>query len=175
MCSAFIPCRFERCQMRSSVSPLHSSSWTSSDHSCSCSGVSLLIMTLISVLKPQPESPSVAKWIVTPAVPSSPPAFPSRYSQPASCRETGDRVSVLWPGGAGGSPYPGHQGTASQSRPRGTDHSFWSGSAHSKELSPDVSTSTAFPLFPTFNPISFKNMDLFWRYNAKTTQTVPGL
>lgn len=105
-CSAFIPCRFEKCQTRLSASPPSSSGWTSRDHSCSCSGASLLTMTWISVQTPQPESPSVARWTVTPAVPSSPLAFPSRYSQPSSCRKEREKVSTFQPGDVGGSPGP---------------------------------------------------------------------
>lgn len=89
--------------MRSSASPPGSSGWTSRDPSCSCSGASLLTTTWISVQTPQLESPSVAGWTVTPAVPSSPLAFPSRYSQ----GRTGQEMLVALP-------VLGHGGTSSR-------------------------------------------------------------
>lgn len=100
------PCRSDKCPTRSSASRRSSSRWTSRDPSCSCSGASLLTTTWISAQKPQPESPSVARQTVTPAVPSSLLAFPSRYRQPPSSRGGRERASAFQPGDVGGSPGP---------------------------------------------------------------------
>lgn len=169
----FYPCRSDKCPTGLSASPQSSCGWTSRDPSCSCSGASLLTTTWISAQKPQPESPLVVRQTVTPAVPRSLPAFPSRYRQPPSSRGRRERASAFQPGDVGVSHGPWRGGISSQNRPRRSEHSVWRqccvpealpGFRHRHRL-----CQVTRPL-----AISLSNVFFLWSCCAKVAQVMPG-